>query len=80
MKKKYKLWDNQLHDYKGGTEGHIIYDDLKEIEGDLYSFHEIDNGGLEEEEFKSLTLSDMIMLFDWEIHDANTENIINLKQ
>jgi len=68
MKTKYKLFDEQRQEYKTDYNyNHIIYDDLEEVKNDLLSFHSIDYGGLEAEEFYALTLEKMLDLFGWRL-------------
>jgi|21_taG_2_1085346.scaffolds.fasta_scaffold69952_2 hypothetical protein len=82
---KYKLFCNQRHEYRTTfSEEHNwkvtdeIFDNLDDIYEELYNFHEIDYGGMEEEEFKKMTLYDMLDIFEWRIHDANTEEEIDI--
>jgi hypothetical protein len=72
---KYKLWDVQRNEYKHYDYNEIIYDDLKEVEESLWNFHSVDYGGLEEKEFNELTFNGMLMLFDWEVHNAKTNKL-----
>ena len=70
---KYKLWDTQNNEYRTTYDENDnsideVFDNIEEIEEILWNFHSIDYGGLEKEEFNELTLSGMLMLFDWEIH------------
>jgi len=75
---KYKLWDRQMNCYKSDCEyNDIIYSDKEYIECDLYNYHSVDYGGLEEKEFNELSLQGMLMLFEWEVHNAKTNKIIN---
>jgi len=65
---QYKLYDNQRNEYKTDYKYNvIIYEGLEEVKNDLISFHSIDNGGLTEKEFESLTLDQIVDLFGWEI-------------
>lgn len=66
---KYKLFDLQRQEYKTDFDRNdMIYSDLKEVEDDLYYFHSVDYGGLEQEEFKELNFAEMLDLFGWEVH------------
>jgi len=65
---QYKLYDNQRNEYKTDYKYNvIIYEGLEDIKNDLKNFHSIDNGGLTEKEFESLTLEQIVDLFGWEI-------------
>lgn len=76
---KYKLFDKQRQEYKTDFNyNDMIYDDLVEVKNDLYDFHSIDYGGLEEKEFNELSLEGMLMTFDWEVHNSKTNKDINL--
>ena len=67
---KYKLFDQQRQEYRTDFDHNdMVYSDLEEIENDLYSFHSIDYGGLEEEEFKGLKFDEMLELFGWEVRE-----------
>ena len=67
-KMKYKLYDTQRDEYKTDYNYNvIIYEGLEDIKNDLKNFHSIDNGGLTENEFESLTLHQIVDLFGWEI-------------
>jgi len=75
---KYKLFDQQRQEYKTDCNyNDINYDNLEEVKNDLLNFHSVDYGGLEEEEFNELTLSSILMLFDWEVHNTDDVKIIN---
>tara|TARA_R110002012_G_scaffold239030_1_gene412982 strand:- start:474 stop:710 length:237 start_codon:yes stop_codon:yes gene_type:complete len=77
---KYKLWDSQMQEYKTDFNyNDMIYDDLKEVESALYDFHSIDYGGLEEEEFNRLELSEMLDVFGWEVHNTDIKLITKNK-
>ena len=77
---KYKLFDKQRQEYKTDCNyNDINYDNLEEVKNDLLNFHSVDYGGLEEEEFNELTLSGILMLFDWEVHNTDDIKIIITK-
>jgi len=77
---KYKLFDQQRQEYKTDCNyNDINYDNLEEVKNDLLNFHSVDYGGLEEEEFNELTLSGILMLFDWEVHNTDDIKIIITK-
>jgi len=77
---KLKLWDVQRKEYYTDYKDNIIiYEDPEEIKNDLISFHSVDNGGLEQKEFNELTFNGMLMLFDWEVHNAKTNKLILIK-
>ena len=77
---KYKLFDQQRQEYKKDYNyNDINYDNLEEVKNDLLNFHSVDYGGLEEEEFNELTLSSILMLFDWEVHNTDDVKIIITK-
>jgi len=72
---KYKLYDTQTNEYKTNYKYNLmIYEDLEEIKSDLKNFHSIDNGGLTEKEFESLTLDQIVDLFGWKIEKAYYKN------
>jgi hypothetical protein len=65
---KYKLFDTQRQEYKTDfNSNEMIYNDLEEVKEDIHSFHSIDYGGLEKEEFNRLDLSEMLDIFGWEL-------------
>jgi len=84
---KYKLFCNERHEYRTTfSEEHNwkvtdeIFDNLDDIYDVLYNFHEIDYGGLTQEEFKAMTLNDMLDIFQWRVHGANTEEEIDIHE
>ena len=60
---KYKLFDQQRQEYRTDYDHNdMVYNDLEEVENDLYNYHSIDYGGLEQEEFKELKFAEIFRI------------------
>ena len=67
---EYKIWCCQRECY---SHNEHIFDSLKEIRDILIDYHSVD------EDLNGVHLSNILEYYEWEIHNAKTEEFIFIK-
>ena len=78
---KYKLWCNQRECY---SHNEHIFNSLEEIKQTLKDYHkesylEACDTRKEESCFDKISLRELLLYYEWEIHNAKTEEFIFIK-
>ena len=63
---KYKIWCNQRQQYFADDSEFETFDDIRD---QLISYHEVDIEDQDKETFSKMKLSEILEMFEWEIHD-----------
>ena len=71
---KYKLWCRQREIY---SHNELIFNDLEEIREILIDYHSVD---CDVYTLTKMTLNELLDCYDWEVHNAKTEEFIYIKE
>ena len=72
---KYKLWCCQRECYYQFY-GDYIFNNLEDIKDTLVDYH---NNDCDEKLLKKCELSELLEVYEWEVHNAKTEEFIYIK-
>ena len=70
---EYKLWCRQREIY---SHNELIFNDLEEIREILIDYHSVD---CDVYTLTKMALNELLDCYDWEVHNAKTEEFIYIK-